>query len=43
MKKSDVLSEVMTKVPPKEVHKLALEAKELFLGGMRNNKIAKTS
>ncbi len=33
----------MTKVPPKEVQKLAMDAKELFLGGMRNSNIIKRS
>jgi hypothetical protein len=37
VRKSDALSEGMTKVPPKEVQSLALQARELFLHGFRSN------
>jgi hypothetical protein len=36
VKKSDALSEIMTKVQPKEVRSLAVQAKELYLHGLRN-------
>jgi GTP-binding protein EngB required for normal cell division len=37
IKKSDNLKEVMTKIPPKDVQALALQAKDLFLNGFKNS------